>query len=136
MMATLGDELRALRRAAGLTQEQLEEASGVNQGTISALENNRQQRTSVENLNALARTLNADPLRLLQAMGVQGVSAYAMRDDDDDGSQLDEHFPLVARLRSDPEFMREYMALGPENVDEGLVELVKTHLRALRRSRA
>lgn len=66
----LGDELRRLRRLRGLTQEALEERSGVNQGTISALENGRQERTSLENINGFARALDVDPDVLLGAMGV------------------------------------------------------------------
>jgi transcriptional regulator with XRE-family HTH domain len=61
-----GDKIRRLRQARRWSQADLARASGVDQGTISRLENNIQEKTRIETLVALARTfgVTADDLFL------------------------------------------------------------------------
>lgn len=51
-----GDKIRQLRQARRWSQADLARVSGVDQGTISRLENNMQEKTRIETLVALART--------------------------------------------------------------------------------
>ena len=53
----MGNKLREAREAKGMTQEELEEKSGVSRQTISAIENNRSGDTKAGTLIALARAL-------------------------------------------------------------------------------
>ncbi|AKS35891.1 helix-turn-helix domain-containing protein [Mycolicibacterium goodii] len=57
MTTTVGDEIRAARRAAGLSLRGLADRLGVSAATISALENNK-TRVTVERLRAVADVLN------------------------------------------------------------------------------
>ena len=66
----LGAEIRRLRHARGWTQDQLAEASGVGQSTISALENGRQDQTSLEYLQRLARAFQVSINVFLRAAGI------------------------------------------------------------------
>lgn len=66
----LGQEIKRLRKLRRLTQEQLEEVSGVGQSTISALENGRQDQTSAEYFRRLAKALGVSVNVLLAAAGV------------------------------------------------------------------
>ena len=56
---TIGERIRAARLAAGLTQEQLEAASGVSQPTISSLETSDVQPT-IRTLVRLAAALGCE----------------------------------------------------------------------------
>ncbi len=67
---SLGEKLKELRTGKGFTQEQLEELSGVSQGTISGLENERQERTSYENMRKLADALGVSVNVFLLAAGL------------------------------------------------------------------
>jgi transcriptional regulator with XRE-family HTH domain len=51
-----GDKIRRLRQAKQWSQADLAKVSGVDQGTISRLENNIQEKTRIETLVQLART--------------------------------------------------------------------------------
>lgn len=66
----LGKELKRLRNLRRLTQEQLEELSEVGQSTISALENGRQDQTSIEYLRRLAGALDVSVNVFLVAAGL------------------------------------------------------------------
>ncbi len=129
----LGALIRGPRKARRWSQERLAEevekrtGQKIDQGTISAIENGRTPKPTYDTIMGLATALDLDDRVLLRKAG------YMVRDDGGEDGEGNEHFPLVTRLRADPEFMREYLALGPENVDEGLVEIVKAHLRAVRR---
>ncbi len=61
--ADFGVQLRALRRAAGLTQEQLAERAGLSVQAIAALENGRSRRPYPHTVRALADALRLDPER-------------------------------------------------------------------------
>ena len=51
----LGARVRQLRGLRGWTQEELADASGLAQTTVSAIESGRVSRTSAENIERLAR---------------------------------------------------------------------------------
>ena len=53
----MGYKLKEIREGKGLTQEQLEELSGVSRQTISAIENNDEYQAKVGTLMALAKAL-------------------------------------------------------------------------------
>ena len=57
---TAGESVRILRELQGLSQNQLAQASGIPQATISAIENDR-VRLGVERAKALARALKCHP---------------------------------------------------------------------------
>jgi transcriptional regulator with XRE-family HTH domain len=62
----LGETVRRLRKALGLTQDQLAEASGVDESYVSKIETGRLPYTpSEETLRLMARKLQTDPLQLL-----------------------------------------------------------------------
>lgn len=56
--------LRTARTKAGLTQEQLEDKSGISQAAISKLESGDSLRPSFETVMALAKALRVDPQSL------------------------------------------------------------------------
>lgn len=56
--------LKQARTSAGLTQEQLEELSGVSQAVISRLERNAAARPAFETVKRLAAALDIEPTRL------------------------------------------------------------------------
>src|SRR5260370_10711008 len=60
-----GDRLKVARRAAGLTQEQLAERSGVNVDTIRKLEQNQRHSMRVTTANALAKAVGIETTGLL-----------------------------------------------------------------------
>src|SRR5436190_9035558 len=62
----LGETVRRLRKALGLTQDQLAEASGVDESYISKIETGRLPYTpSEETIRLMAKTLEVDSLELL-----------------------------------------------------------------------
>jgi transcriptional regulator with XRE-family HTH domain len=62
----LGETVRRLRKALGLTQDQLAVASGVDESYVSKIETGRLPYTpSEETLRLMARKLQTDPLQLL-----------------------------------------------------------------------
>jgi transcriptional regulator with XRE-family HTH domain len=65
MRKLVGRNVRAVRQAKGMTQEQLAEASGFSQQYISDLERGRRNPTVVS-LYELALALNSTPIELLQ----------------------------------------------------------------------
>jgi transcriptional regulator with XRE-family HTH domain len=58
--------LRTLREAKGLTQQQLAEAIGVRQATISDLETGKSRRIDLDLIEQLARVLGVKPGDLLE----------------------------------------------------------------------
>ncbi len=54
----MGNKLKEAREAAGLSQEQLSEKSGISRTTISSIENNAVRATSTKTLLALANALD------------------------------------------------------------------------------
>lgn len=65
MRKLVSRNVRAIRQARGMTQEQLAEASGFSQQYISDLERGRRNPTIVS-LYELALALNSTPIELLQ----------------------------------------------------------------------
>lgn len=88
-MSKIGDYVQSRRLALGLTQEQLEELSGLSQNYISQVENGKIERPGTAKLEQLARGLDVTVDDLKVAMGyvvqvdrgvawaVQGQSASA-----------------------------------------------------------
>jgi transcriptional regulator with XRE-family HTH domain len=66
MRKLVGRNVERLRRAQGITQEQLAERSGFSQQYISGLENGRRNPTVVT-LYEIAAALNVMPVELLEA---------------------------------------------------------------------
>lgn len=64
-----GDKIRKLRQVRRWSQSDLARISGVDQGTISRLENNAQEKTRIETLVALARTFKVATDDLFVAAG-------------------------------------------------------------------
>lgn len=67
--------LKAEREKKGLTQEQLEDASGVSQGTISRLERDADADASFSTVVRLAETLGVDPRALKFGPTPDGAAA-------------------------------------------------------------
>lgn len=106
----LGAEIKRLRLARGWTQDQLSEVAVVGQSTISALENGRQEQTSLEYLQRLARAFKVSINVLLRAAGI-------MDDDEAELSTREAVFRDIATL------LRE---LAPaETIDE--LEAMRDH---------
>ena len=61
---SVGESVRIIRELQGLSQNQLAELSGVPQGTLSAIENDR-VRLGVERAKVLARALRCHPAVLV-----------------------------------------------------------------------
>ncbi len=61
--------LKALREAKGLTQQQLAEAVGVRQATISDLETGKSRRIELDLIERLAKALRVKPGELLEYEG-------------------------------------------------------------------
>lgn len=62
--------LKALREAKGLTQQQLAEAVGVRQATISDLETGKSRRIELDLIERLAKALHVKPGELLEYGGL------------------------------------------------------------------
>jgi len=65
MPSTLGDCLRAARRSANLTQEQLAVTAGLTTASVSRIEGGRNENPRLETLRALARVLRIEVAALL-----------------------------------------------------------------------
>lgn len=65
---SFGEQLRRLREAAGLTQEQLAERAGMSAKGISALERGERQRPYLQTVDALAEALGLDANKRLQLL--------------------------------------------------------------------
>lgn len=78
---TLGDRIARRRRATGMTQEQLAEASGVSAGLIRKLESNERTSTRMETANKLARALG---VRTTALLGDSSEATVQREADDDD----------------------------------------------------
>lgn len=115
----LGAEIKRLRRGRGWTQDQLYEESGVGQSTISALENGRQEQTSLEYLQRLARAFKVSINVLLRAAGI-------MDDEDVELTTRDAVFRDIGVL------LRELAS--PETIDE--LEFLREHESAIIYERA
>lgn len=73
--------LRDLRRAIGLTQEQLAAASGVARATVNRLEQGRPQSIEFETVRRLAEALSASSLVVFAALEASKSSADSPRED-------------------------------------------------------
>lgn len=60
MRVSVGDRIRELREANGLTQYRLAQLTGINRSTIKRYEDNFITKISFENLIKIANVLNAD----------------------------------------------------------------------------
>ena len=65
---TIGAQVRALRAARGLTQDELAQAASVPQGNISRLERGDVRDVLVSTLLDLAKALHVDAMTLLQPL--------------------------------------------------------------------
>jgi transcriptional regulator with XRE-family HTH domain len=68
MRVLVGENVRRLRLARGLTQEQLAERAGINQQYVSELENGKQNPTVIR-LYELAEQLGSSPAELVTPYG-------------------------------------------------------------------
>lgn len=69
----LGDKIRQLREASGLTQGHLAECASVSQGYLSQLENGDVKNPSAAVLLRVAQAMNVDPDELFEAAGYPTV---------------------------------------------------------------
>ena len=60
-MPTLGEKIRALRKKAGLTLDQLAEQIGASKSSVWELENKERARPSADRINEVARVLGVTP---------------------------------------------------------------------------
>lgn len=67
----MGFRLREVRESKGITQEELEKASGISRQTISSIENKKTTRVMSSTLIALAKALDASVDEIFFADGVQ-----------------------------------------------------------------
>ena len=106
LQRTIAARLRALRKAAGLTQEQLAEKAGIGPEHLSKIETARRF-PSIETLISVASALNAEPADLIGRPGRDTRSERADRIDavisslcDDDAEFVEsEILNWVSRLR-------------------------------------
>lgn len=80
-MTGFGEQLRELRKAAGLTQEQLAGVTGVTNSYISALENSKKPAPPRAIVALLAANLNADETRLWRVAQAERESRLRERID-------------------------------------------------------
>lgn len=76
----LGKRVRDLRREAGLSQEELASAAGMDRGHISNLENGRIENPGIATVEALARALRTTPQYLLGFEDHPGVIVEGLED--------------------------------------------------------
>jgi transcriptional regulator with XRE-family HTH domain len=120
---SLGELVRELRQRRGWTQEQLAEATGMDQTSISQIETGRTLRPSYERMLGLAAALAIPVADLLQAAGLAGDVAQNGRVDGFDRYEGE----FVGWLRTQPR-MRDEL----EEVRQSRGEKVyRDYLRAL-----
>lgn len=76
---TIGTQIRALRKARGVTQDELAQAASVPQGNISRLERGDVQDVLVSTLLDLARALHVDAMTLLQPVAASTTKKTTLR---------------------------------------------------------
>lgn len=86
-MPELGDTIKALREAAGLSQDQLAESVGVSRAAISSWENNEHEPRK-KHVRALARTFNMTPLQLMSGPPKPARPTGSLIAVESDGSEL------------------------------------------------
>ena len=113
LRARFAAELRVARQAAGMTQEDLAEATGTSVDFLSKLERGLNS-PSLETLAAIVKALSLDPARILQAelddrllaadrLELETRAAHLMRDLDDRTLEaLLEIMQTLKRLRDKP----------------------------------
>ena len=83
-MQSLGDQIRNIREALGMTQAQLAERSGLTQSMIAEIENGRRENLGLSTVKKLAEGLNCHPV--VQVLPKKNISQI-----------LDEQSSSVAR---------------------------------------
>ena len=83
-MQSLGEQIKNIREALGMTQEQLAQRSGLAQSRVSEIENGRTENPNLSTVKKLAEGLNCQPL--LQILPLKNISEI-----------LDEQSTTVAR---------------------------------------
>lgn len=122
-MTDLGKKLRELRESRGWTQEQAEEASGVPQTTISAIENGKAQRPSDANLARLAATYGVSRASLYAAAKlIESIEDLLQRP----ASPADPLWVMMERVRADQEMMRQLAALEEASAPDVFDEVVES----------
>ena len=99
---SLGSLVRSLRKARNWTQEELAEAAGSDQATISGIETGKRARVSVDVFHRLAGALEVPVSELLRAAGI----VEPLPDWSDD--------PL-AEIRADTLLMSKLREMGADN---------------------
>ena len=115
---SFGAEVRRLRRAAGLTQDELAERIDVTRSTISQIENGRNRRPSDGVLIGLERSIGLSRLRAL------GLIAGDMAPEDDD---LTTQFYRIAAIQDPAERRRAWYQL-PVAFRQALVQYAQDTL--------
>lgn len=77
---TLSKRIREAREAAGLTQQQLADACGITDGTVSAWENGKAKGILADNLFAAADKMGVDPRWLATGIGTAPPARDSVRE--------------------------------------------------------
>jgi transcriptional regulator with XRE-family HTH domain len=117
---TPGERLKRLRLGRDWTQEELEERSGVNQGTISQIENGQYERTWLMTWRAFGRAFGVPVGFLVDEDAPTGESALA------DVLRYVEREPEAVRV-----FERMARTEPPETVERAKLALARTWLANL-----
>lgn len=104
LMSSIGERVRALRKARDMTQMQLSAASGLDQSTLSAIE--RGAGFTAETLMALADCLGVDPVYLMRGQATpqehnQLVSLFTRLQADDQRAVLKTMRALAIQAETD-----------------------------------
>lgn len=118
----LGDTVRRLRKAEGLTQKALGKAAGIDQSYISLIENHKRDGVTIPILTALAPALGTSAEELLRAAGYLPGAEEMVEGEAGMAQSLERR--LLALLHS----------LPPEDQQEALEYLTWLHSRARRRA--
>lgn len=120
----LGAEIRRLRLARGWTQDELRDRAEIGQSTISALENGKQEQTSLEYLQRLARAFGVSVNVFLRAAGIMEEEAPQVAGIDAVFADVADLLREVARPEAIEELRRLRESTSPEVYREAVRALV------------
>jgi transcriptional regulator with XRE-family HTH domain len=91
MGTPIGDRLKQIRKARGMSKEALAKAIGVDQSAISKIERGDSKGASAENLLKIAAVLQTNPQWLINGKGDPELSSF--NPDDSDVTKLAKNLP-------------------------------------------
>lgn len=127
--AVVGQRVKALRRAAGLTQTELAEESGLSRATVAGLELGRYSSVELSTLGALAAALDVPEGNLLENADESNKVSLARFERSSWFAAIEPTPTEVAWLRAMPaNIWDKHVALNPKFFAD-LVELRRRHER-------